>query len=196
MGKLFLSILRDETGATLVEFALVSPVLVLTLMGLFDLSYNYYAETMIEGAIQKAARDSTIEAYANNGAVLDQRVRHAVQTVVPSAAVTFERSAYSSYSDYGRPEDFTDTNSDGACNDNEPFVDTNGNGTWDQNRALTDTNGARDAVLYDVEATYDRPFPMAELIGLEDTVTVKARTILRNQPFSFTESVETIGNCT
>ena len=73
MPRLFTEIFRDETGATIVEFALISPVLVLTLMGLFDLSYNFYAETMIEGAIQKAARDSTLEAYAGNGTALDTR---------------------------------------------------------------------------------------------------------------------------
>ena len=189
------SLLRDEEGATIVEFALISPVLALTLMGLFDFSYNFYAETMIEGAIQKAARDSTIETYANNGAALDARVENAVQNVVPSAVVTFTRSGYSNYSDYGRAEDFTDTNLDGTCNDNEPFVDTNGNGTWDQNRALDTTAGARDAVMYEVNATYDRPFPMANLMGFEDTVTVTARTILRNQPFNSTEEVEGVGNC-
>lgn len=186
---------QDETGATIVEFALIAPVLVVTLMGLFDFSYNFYAETMIEGAVQKAARDSTIEHYANNPSALDDRVEHAVQSVVFDADVEFVRTGYTNYADVGRPEDWTDTNGDGICADNEPFEDANGNGQWDPDRALEDTNGARSAVLYEVNATYDRAFPMAELLGFEDTVTVTARTVLRNQPFNATEDIATVGNC-
>ncbi|WP_271077778.1 TadE/TadG family type IV pilus assembly protein [Aurantiacibacter sp. MUD61] len=185
----------DESGATIVEFAMIAPAFVLTIMALFEFSYNYYAETMIEGAVQKAARDSTIEAYANNPAALDTKVRGAVQNIVPSAIVTFTREGYRSYSDMNRPEAWTDTNGDGICADNEPFEDLNGNGVWDQIRTLKNTNGARDAVMYQVDATYDRAFPMPELLGWEQTVTVTARTVLRNQPFNTTEHEVGVGNC-
>jgi Flp pilus assembly protein TadG len=40
MRPVLTRILRDNSGATVVEFALVAPVLLLTLVGLFDLSYN------------------------------------------------------------------------------------------------------------------------------------------------------------
>ncbi len=195
MRALLSSIARDETGATIVEFALIAPVLLMTLMGLFDFSYNIYAESMIEGAVQKAARFSTVESYANNPAALDARVTGAVQNVVPSADIVFERTAYADYSDIGRGEEFTDTNADGACNDNEPFEDLNANGIWDPTRARSDTNGARDTVMYEVNATYDRKFPLAEMLEFEDTVTVSARTILRNQPYSGEADVAVVGNC-
>lgn len=192
----FKTLMQDETGVSVVEFALLAPVLLVTLLGLFDFSYNFYAETIIEGAVQKAARDSTIERYANNPDALDARVRVAVQRVVPSANVIFNRRGYENYADVGRPEDFTDTNGDGVCNANEPFEDANGNGVWDTDRALDSSAGARDAVLYEAVATYDRAFPMAELIGLPATVTVASRTVLRNQPYSADESSAAVGNCT
>jgi len=195
MRALLTAIARDETGATVVEFALLAPVLLMTLMGLFDFSYNIYAESMIEGAVQKAGRFATVESYANNPAALDAQVTGAVQNVVPSADVAFVRTAYENYSDVGRGEEFTDTNSDGVCNDNEPFEDMNGNGFWDSTRALSDSSGARDTVMYEVNATYDRKFPLAELLGFENTVTVSARTILRNQPFSSDDSEAAVGNC-
>ena len=194
MRVLGLNLLRDESGATIVEFALIAPVLAVTLMGLFDFSYNFYAESMIEGSIQKAARDSTIERYAQNPAVLDSRVRSAVQKVVPSSTVTMKRTAYSNYRDVGKPEKWTDGNSDGTCNNNEVFVDANGNGTWDRSGGLSASTGARDAVLYEVNATYNRKFPLAPMLGFEPTVTVTARTVLRNQPFNQQEAPAT-GNC-
>lgn len=196
MRRTLASIKRDEDGVSAVEFAMIAPVLVMTLMGLFDLSYNFYTDTMIEGAVAKAARDSTIESFANNPQELDDAVKRAVHRVAPSATVSFQRSAYADYTSVGQAEEYTDTNSDGMCNNGEPFEDVNGNNTWDADRARGQSNGARDAVLYEVEATYDRLLPMAGLLGWEDTVTVRAVTVLRNQPFNLQETAVTVGHCT
>lgn len=188
-------LLRDERGVTVAEFGMLAPVLVLTLMGLFDMAYNFYADTMVEGAVQNAARSSTIENNANNPAALDAAVTRAVRGVVPSASVTFERKAYTNYADVGQAEEYNDTNNDGTCNNNEVFADVNGNGTWDADRSLDATTGARDAVVYVVSATYDRMFPIANLINLDQQVTVRAHTILRNQPFNMQEINVGTGNC-
>ena len=48
---------RDERGAALVEFALIAPALLVLLLGMFELGYNYYMQSQFQGAIQKAARD-------------------------------------------------------------------------------------------------------------------------------------------
>ncbi len=195
MRSTLASLMRDESGVTVTEFALIAPVLALTLMGLFDLSYNMYAKTMIEGAVLSAARDSTIEAFANNPAALDSNVTAMVRDVVPNATLAFNRSAYTNYTDVGQAEEFTDTNSDGACDNDEIFVDVNGNGLWDADRSKGNSSGARDAVLYEVSATYDRAFPLARLINLEQEVTVEAQTVLRNQPFNMQEITITTGHC-
>lgn len=195
MRSLFLQIVRDEAGVSVAEFALLAPVLIMALMGLFDMSYHFYADTMVEGAVQKAARDSTIEAYANNPSALDAAVTAQVQQVLPGAAIRFTRTAYSNYTDVGQSEEFTDTNGDGLCADNEPFDDVNGNGVWDSDRSQTSSNGARDAVLYHVAATYDRAFPLPALINLDPQTTVTAVTVLRNQPFNLQNLESTVGNC-
>lgn len=188
-------LMRDERGVTVTEFALIAPALALTLMGLFDLSYNMYAKTMIEGAVLNAARNSTTEAFVNNPAALDNTVTSMVQDVVPNAALTFSRSAYTNYSDVGQAEEYSDTNNDGSCNNNEVFVDVNGNGHWDADRSQENSSGARDAVLYEVSATYDRAFPLARLINLDQEVTVNAKTVLRNQPFNTQEIAVSTGQC-
>ncbi|GGD51868.1 pilus assembly protein [Erythrobacter arachoides] len=185
---------RDESGATIAEFALILPALAMTLLALFDFSYNYYAETMIEGAVQKAARDSTIEIHAGNYDALDERVTRAVQRIVYDADMQFTRTAYANFSDVGRPEDYTDLNTDGLCNNGEPFEDANHNRQWDEDRGSDSTGGARDAVMYEVVASYDRPFPIPGLVGLDPEVKVVARTILRNQPFGLSDEPG-VGNC-
>lgn len=186
---------RDSHGAAMVEFALVAPVLVFALIGLFDLSYNIYAASMLEGAIQQAARDSTIEDVGVTQSGIDARVTDIVQTIVPSADLSFERTAYTDFADLSRPEDFTDSDSDGTCNNGEPFEDTNGNGMWDSDRGSAGMGGARDAVLYTVTVTYDRQFPLHQFIGVPGTVTTVARTVLRNQPFAMQDRNITVENC-
>jgi Flp pilus assembly pilin Flp len=193
------ALLRDRRGVTIVEFALIAPVLMLMLMGLPDLAYNMYTTEMLQGAIQNAARNSTIEGATVNEAELDATVTKAVHAVAPSSTLSFDRRSYSTFTDAGRPEDYTDVDNDGTCNHGEPFEDANGNGTWDLDRGQAGFGGARDAVLYTVTVNYQRPFPVAGFIpGQSKDFTLSASTVLRNQPFGeqATIPVPATGNCT
>lgn len=184
----------DSGGAAVVEFALVAPVLIMALMGMFDLTYNIYTSAMLEGSIQKAARDSSVE---DADAVVDNRVSSAVRAIAPDATLTFARHAYDSYANVAQPEDFTDLDSNGSCNAGEPFEDVNGNNTWDRDRGITGFGGARDAVMYEVTVSYPRPFPISRFVpGMPSRVTTVARTILRNQPYGMQQTTVRVGNCT
>lgn len=185
----------DCRGATAVEFAAIAPALLMVLLGTMDLAYNLYATTLLEGAIQKAARESTIEGAESRGLAIDNRVRDAIDDLAFSATIEFDRRAYADFSDVSRPEDFTDVNGDGRCNAGEPFEDANGNGTWDPDRARQGMGGARDAVLYTVTVSYPRAFPVMGLLGLSDTVTTRSRTVLRNQPYDEQDRAVVVGNC-
>ncbi|MFM5916994.1 MAG: TadE/TadG family type IV pilus assembly protein [Novosphingobium sp.] len=190
---------RDERGVTIVEFALISPVLMLMLMGLLDLAYNMYTTEMLQGAIQTAARNSSLEGSSGKEAELDAIVTKAVQAVAPGATLTFDRRSYSSFTDAGRPEDYTDVDNDGTCNHGEPYEDANGNGSWDLDRGQAGFGGARDAVLYTVTVTYQRPFPVAGFIpGQSKDFTLSAATVLRNQPYGqqSVNAAPVTGHCT
>ena len=186
---------RETQGAAALEFAMIAPALCLTIMGIFDLGYNIYANTMVQGAIQHAARDSTIEGSTARTAQIDAAVARAVHNVVPRATIAFSRKAYANFADVSRPEDFTDADGNGLCDNGEPFEDANRNGTWDRDRGSAGQGSARDAVLYSVTVTYARGFPMASLIGLPDTVTTEAATVLRNQPYKLQDNKPAVGAC-
>ena len=193
------SLWRDKRGVAIVEFALIAPVLVLMLLGLLDLAFNMYTTEMLQGAIQAAARDSSIEGSSGKEAQLDGVVTKAVQAVAPGAVLTFNRRSYNSFTDAGRPEDYTDVDNDGTCDHGEPFEDANGNGNWDLDRGTAGFGGARDAVLYTVNVTYQRPFPVAGFIpGQSKNYTLSAATVLRNQPYGqqAANAAPTTGNCT
>lgn len=188
-------LLRDERGATLVEFAMVAPVLVLAVLGLMDIGYNYYVQAQLQGTVQKAARDATLESALTSAGAIDAKVSAAVHRLVPAASLTFARSSYSSFADVSQAEDYSDLNENGQCDDGEPFEDANGNGDWDEDRGAEGMGGARDAVLYEVTVTYPRAFGIAGLIGLPTTFTTRSTTVLRNQPWGEQVSLARPGNC-
>lgn len=188
----------DSKGVTLVEFAFVGPVLILMIMGLFDIAHTQYTSSVLHGAMQKAGRDLTLESALSRQSQIDARVIEQVRSVMPNGAtVTLEKFSHFDFSDVNQPEEFTDQNGENQCNNSEPYVDTNDNARWDADRGKGGIGGARDVVLYEATVTYPRMFPMFGLAGLPTNVSIKAATILRNQPFDEqNDRVTTVRNCT
>ena len=182
----------DSRGATVVEFAIVAPVMCALLMGAFDVSHTLYTQAALQGIVQKTARDSTLEASSETAAqaLLDQKVRSQVVALYNSANVTISRRYYRSFAEAAaaRAETYTDTNGNNTCDAGEPFEDVNGNNTWDRDGGNQGQGGAKDATLYTVTLTYPRVMPVAGFFGLGTTTTVSAKTILRNQPYGDQES--------
>ena len=183
----------DESGAAIVEFAMIAPVMLITLFGMFDLGHGLYTKAMIQGAIEKAARGSTIEGVTTG--TLDAKVTAAVRLVAANSTIVFNRKSYTNFTDVGQPEEFTDTDSNGLCDGGETFEDANGNGVWDANQGRTGNGGARDAVLYTVLVSYPRIFPIARLIGQSNTTQMAATTVLRNQPYGLQNTYPPTGTC-
>jgi hypothetical protein len=168
------------------------------IMGLFDIAHTQYTSSVLHGAMQKAGRDLTLESALSRQSQIDARVIEQVRSVMPNGAtVTLEKFSHFDFSDVNQPEEFTDQNGDNQCNNSEPYVDTNDNARWDADRGKGGIGGARDVVLYEATVTYPRMFPMFGLAGLPTNVSIKAATILRNQPFDEqNDRVTTVRNCT
>lgn len=191
-------LVSDNRGVTAVEFALVAPVLCVMLLGVCDIAHTQYTSSMLNGAMQKAARDVTLENANSRLVNIDARVRAQVETVMPNnATITVEQLSHFDFADVAEAEEFTDQNGDDICNNNEPFIDSNRNGSWDADRGEDGIGGARDVVLYTTTVTYPRLFPMHGLIGLRPNVELSASTVLRRQPFDEQRARSTTpGNCT
>ena len=185
-----------EKGVTLTEFGFVGPILILMIMGIFDMAHTQYTHGMMNGAMQSAGRNLTLETAGANETTIDQAVIDRVKAVAPSSAtVTLEKLSHFEFTDIGEAEEFDDENNDKICNNNEVFADANGNGQWDANRGAQGIGGARDAVLYTAYVSYDRLFPMYGLAGMPQQVTLQASTVLRNQPYDEQELTVETGNC-
>lgn len=176
-------LLRDRRGISAVEFAIISPVLCFMLMGICDLLYQAYVQTVLDGAMQKAGRDSAIQGGADRKDLLDAAVADLVKTIARDATWNSTRETFSSYS-VVKPEVFDDKNNNGRLDKKECFIDVNGNKTWDANPSRDGQGGANNVTKYQVEITYPRLFPIARWMGWGDTQVLKASTFLKNQPYA------------
>lgn len=195
---------RAEEGATLTEFGLIAPVLCLLLIGSLEIGHRLYMHGVLEGAVQKAARDGSLETASGTSSdprdSIDARVLSQVRKLHNSANVTFNRRFYRTFTDASekKTEEFTDTNGNGTCDADEPFEDVNNNGVWDRDGGDDIANaGARDAVVYTVTMNYPNMFPLHKFIGGSDTTTLSASTVLANQPYGEQQQYDapTVGNC-
>ncbi|WP_374405756.1 TadE/TadG family type IV pilus assembly protein [Pelagerythrobacter sp.] len=189
---------RDTGGVTLVEFALVAPVLFLLIFGIFDIGHGLYLRSVLQGAVQDAARGAGLESGRLNQAALDERVMLSVQGVMPFVEeddIDIVRLNYENFSDVGTPEDFDDTNRNNTYDDTECFTDRNDNGQWDPDVGAGGLGGADDIVYYEVGVRYDRLFPLWSMIGLPHRGLAQATTVMRNQPFGEQAEREAVRIC-
>lgn len=175
---------RDRRGVTITEFGLIAPTFLMLLLGVFDLGYTVYAKAILDGAVQKAGRDASLETGTMNVANLDAKVQENLGDLAADADFDYTRRNYRDFAKVGLPEDFDDENDNGQRDPGECFVDTNGNGVWNIDQGKEELGGARDVVMYEVRMSYDRKFPLYALVGLPQRATLKSATVLRNQPYA------------
>lgn len=178
---------QDCRGATLVEFGFLMPVMGILLVGSFDIGHTLYLKAVLQGELQKSARDSGLETgtYTATQAAIDKRIRDQVQRLGKSASVTITRRTYRTFSKAAaaQAEPFTDTNANTRCDNGEPYEDQNGNGVRDLDGGDAGQGGAKDSVLLTVKVRYARLFPLHKFIGISDTVDLEAKTVMNNQPY-------------
>jgi Flp pilus assembly protein TadG len=205
LRRLTRAFIGNEHGAALVEFAIVAPVMVLLLLGAFDVAHSLYMRAVLQGVVQKVSRDSSLEAglATSQQVTLDNRVRAQAELLASNATVTITRKWYRSFTNAaaGQFEPFTDSNNNGTCDgpvgstSGERYEDNNNNGRWDRTGGNDTQGGAKDAVVYTVVVSYPRFFPIYKIIGGSDTTSVSASTVLRNQPYG-DQGAPTVRRCT
>ena len=194
--KLAARLLSDRRGVTVVEFAIIAPVMCLMMMGLGDMLYQMYAKELLDGAIQKAARDSAIQGGGQRTAAIDGEVMDMMSTIMtrptPSCATTpaastfcATRRSYGVFSAAG-PEPFNDDNNNGQRDAGECYQDLNNSNTWDAvgSPGSAGQGAANDVTLYTIRVTYTRIFPVPQLLGWSANNTISAQALLKNQPYS------------
>ena len=179
----FRALRRDQSGATIVEFALILPVMCMMLLGTLDLGYRSYVGAVVQGTLHEAARMATVGGVTT--AQIQTFVQNRLQAFSRNATITTTTRSYSDFSGVKVPETITqDTAPMGSYNPGDCFQDTNGNGTYDLDRGRGGVGGSEDVVYFEVTMTYPHIVPVGRLFGWGTNVTTTQNTVLRNQPYA------------
>ena len=168
-------------GASAVEFALAAPVLLVLLMGMFDMGHMAYLNAVLNGVVEKVARDSTLEGA--NTTTSDATIGTMMASVAPGATVSTARKSYYDFTDVARPEAWNDANGNGRCDNAESYTDENNNGQWDADIGKTGNGGSGDVVYLTATMTYTPLFKVPFTGNANGTRTLKATAVTKNQPF-------------
>jgi len=185
---------RDRRGVAAIEFAIAGPVLIVLLLGVFDIGHLAYLTSVLHGAVQQVARTDALETADTDKA--DAYVSDIVKGVAPGATIATKRVSYYDFADIARPESWNDKNSNGTCDNSEAYTDENRNGKWDADVGTSDNGGAGDVVLYTVTVTYTPMFfiPFYDKINEDRTLTASA--VKKNQPYALQEKYSaSTGTC-
>lgn len=186
-------LLGDERGATLVEFGLVAAPFFLMLLGIMDLGYRGYVDTVSKSVLHKVARDASTGEMTT--AQIKQQVNDGLDDLVlKNAVIEVSTESYFDFTNIGKPEKLTvDNNNNGEVDPGDCFIDNNGNDVFDTDYGIAGTGGPDDIVNYKIEIVSPRLFPLASMIGLDDTMTISNSTAVRNQPFG--AQVDLVATC-
>lgn len=176
-------LLRDRRGVTIVEFALVAPVLLLVLMATLELGYATYVSAMVRGAMTKAARQATIGNRTEAGVAAS--IKKEVGQIVGQQYVNVEAKSFYNFSNVGKAEKILqDTDPKGVYNKGDCYEDANNNGRYDSAIGATGLGTADDIVNYIVKVDYPNLTPLSGLAKWDARRQVTATIAIRNQPFT------------
>lgn len=176
---------RENAGVSAVEFGMIAPVFITMLLGMLDLGHMMYGKSVLNGAVQEAARSASLE--TGDTAAADALIADRIAPVLRGASVETTRTSYFDFADIERAEDWNDADNNGVCNDGESFADENGNGAWDDDVGVDGNGGANDVVIYTVSVTYEPVFRIPFTPEQWAERTIESTAIRKNQPYASQE---------
>ena len=175
---------RDE-GSTMVEFALIAPLLATILIAIVEFGTIMFSSILMESGLRDASR------FGITGREVAgmTRLENIVQVIsdrtiglIDMDAASIDIMVYPSFSQAGSGEDYVDGNANGSYDVGETFTDSNASGTWDSDIGVAGAGGAGDIVLYRI--SYDWPIltPFAStFIGTDGAFQLRASIAVRNE---------------
>jgi Flp pilus assembly pilin Flp len=198
LGALLHRLHKAESGATLIEFALVLPPLLLLVIGMFEVATAMFVSTSVESALREASRYGITGSQPANGQTRQQQILQIIRDhtfgFLDPATTAISFKTYASFQDVGQPEPFVDTPppgplANGKYDPGENFTDLNGNGQWDADRGTNGVGNAGDVVQYKVDYDWHLMTPfLSQILGNNGVLHMSASLVVRNEPYSLLQT--------
>jgi Flp pilus assembly pilin Flp len=176
---------RAQRGATALEFALISPLVLILLLGTIDVSMETLLDSALEHGAQSAARIgvtvSTTDGVSRSQAVYNEVWSWVSPWLQNQSQLTVSTVTYPAYSDIGMPEPCGDDSyaKTGTCTGS--YTDVNGNGHWDDDMGASGLGGYGSIVRYRFTVTRPMFTGILQLLGI-NLFTLQRTVVLQNEP--------------
>jgi Flp pilus assembly protein TadG len=178
----------DQSGATIIEFALVAPIFFLLILGIIEFGLIGFSQVAIESAVSATAREASIGKSTGGDRVQYVRthIRKKLKGLinVDELVITANTVAAGGAS---QKADICLSNPPrigGPCNPPLTYQDENGNGVYDATPPAVSLGNSGD--LIEVRALYpwkiQLPF-LNRFFGDNGIFTITSSTIVKNEPF-------------
>jgi Flp pilus assembly protein TadG len=181
----------NQSGVAAVQFALIIPIMLLCILGAFQLGYIGFAQSRLESAVRQGSRvgitGKTVDKPTRQEAIEDNVV-FSMRNIskVPELPIIYTSKAYPTFSTLTQPgEPFEDKNGNGICDTGEVYFDYDGvDGRSTQDISSPGVGQPGDVVQYEITYPLDLFVPVAnEFFGSDHRLNLKARTVVRNELF-------------
>lgn len=181
------ALLSDNRGVTAIEFAFIAPVLFIFMMGTVEMFVVMLAQNVMENATFNASRAGKT-GFVDVSITREETIRKSLDqyagALLDTNLITISSKTYAEFDEIGQPEPFIDANSNGTRDNGENYTDVNGNGVYDMDMGAASPGSASEVVVYQVDYPWTIYTPVVQqMFGDNGTVTLSARTVVRNEPF-------------
>jgi Flp pilus assembly protein TadG len=199
---------RQSEGATIIEFALIIPIVLMITFGIMEISLCMASLVTLEGGLKEASRYGitsqstappditkvpTAFKVGNDNRLMTIGYILNINTLdlIDLNTATISTAVYSSFSAVKDGEPYTDTNANGVYNVGEPYSDMNCNGTRDgAGSSGAGVGGAGNIVVYTVNYNWKILTPIiGQWLGKPDPnnagryiIPMSASIVVKNEP--------------
>jgi Flp pilus assembly pilin Flp len=187
---------QAQSGAAAIEFALALPVLVLLIIGMFEVAIAMFVSTSVENGLREASRYGITGDTPTNMTRKEQILALIEKTtfgMLDPATTHITFMTYPRFQDVGQPEPFTDTPApspkhNGKYDLGETFIDVNGNGKWDEDQGTAGVGASSEVVQYKITYEWRLMTPMlSSMLGKNGVFHMNASVVVRNEPYAIVQ---------
>ncbi|HKP23227.1 MAG TPA: TadE/TadG family type IV pilus assembly protein [Dongiaceae bacterium] len=187
-GRFLRRLRRDESGATAIEFAFVSTIVVYLMVAIIEYSMAMTVGNSLEAATNLSSRLGKT-GYVDEGAQLDQEetilaeVERRVGPMIDIEKVEITHEVYNDFTSLTHPDTIVDLNGNGEIDeeDGDSWTDVDGDGFMDGGEGV---GIGGEIVVYKVTYPWSvfTPF-ISQFVGNDGIIMLSAYSVVKNEPY-------------
>lgn len=181
-------ILQQQSGATIIEFAVVAPVIFLLLMGLIEFGRISFTRVAIESATASAAREASIGKNISGDRVqyVQQAIRDKLASALDVGRLIISANIVAAGGVAQTPDICVGSPArvGGPCPPGTPWEDINRNGVYDASVPAVSLGNPGDIIEVRVFYPWEVQVPlMQQFFGQRGTLMMTSSAVVKNEPF-------------